>query len=48
MYEYDRNMAIIHIADAAKLFRMENNVSGLRLKLDDLFNAPEISYELAH
>ncbi|MBT5826191.1 MAG: lipoprotein-releasing ABC transporter permease subunit [Gammaproteobacteria bacterium] len=47
MYEYDRNMAIIHIDDAAKLFRMETNVSGLRLKLDDLFNAPEISYELA-
>jgi lipoprotein-releasing system permease protein len=47
MYEYDRNMAIIHITDAAKLFRMDNNVSGLRLKLDDLFNAPQISYELA-
>lgn len=47
MYEYDRNMAIIHIADAAKLFRMDNNVSGLRLKLDDLFNAPQITHELA-
>ncbi|MCK5354213.1 MAG: ABC transporter permease, partial [Methyloprofundus sp.] len=40
MYEYDRNMAIIHIDDAAKLFRMNDSVSGLRLKLDDLFNAP--------
>ncbi|NOQ13659.1 MAG: lipoprotein-releasing ABC transporter permease subunit [Methyloprofundus sp.] len=47
MYEYDRNMAIIHIADAAKLFRMEDSVSGLRLKLDDLFNAPQITHELA-
>ena len=47
MYEYDRNMAIIHIDDAAKLFRMDNNVSGLRLKLDDLFNAPQITHELA-
>jgi len=47
MYEYDRNMAIIHINDAAKLFRMDNNVSGLRLKLDDLFNAPQITHELA-
>jgi lipoprotein-releasing system permease protein len=37
MYEYDRNMAIIHIVDAAKLLRMEGRVSGLRLKLDDLF-----------
>ncbi|KAF3982657.1 MAG: lipoprotein-releasing ABC transporter permease subunit [Methylococcales symbiont of Hymedesmia sp. n. MRB-2018] len=47
MYEYDRNMAIIHIKDAAKLFRLGDAVSGLRLKLDDLFNAPRISQSLA-
>lgn len=47
MYEYDRNMAIIHIADAAKLFRLDNAVSGLRLKLDDVFNAPHITQLLA-
>ena len=48
MYEYDRNMAIIHIDDAAKLFRMDNTVSGLRIKLDDLFNAPQITRGLAN
>jgi lipoprotein-releasing system permease protein len=48
MYEYDRNMAIINIEDAAKLFRMENAVSGLRIKLDDLFNAPQITRSLAN
>ncbi|NOQ35028.1 MAG: lipoprotein-releasing ABC transporter permease subunit [Methylococcaceae bacterium] len=47
MYEYDRNMAFIHIDDAAKLFRLGNKVSGLRLKLDDVFNAPRLSHELA-
>ncbi|MDD5460497.1 MAG: lipoprotein-releasing ABC transporter permease subunit [Methylococcales bacterium] len=47
MYEYDRNMALINIEDAAKLFRMENAVSGLRIKLDDLFNAPQITQSLA-
>ncbi|NOT83567.1 MAG: lipoprotein-releasing ABC transporter permease subunit [Methylococcaceae bacterium] len=47
MYEYDRNMALIHIEDASKLFRMDNAVSGLRLKLDELFNAPQISRGLA-
>lgn len=47
MYEYDRNMAIIHISDAAKLFRLGDAVSGLRLKLDDLFDAPEIARSLA-
>jgi lipoprotein-releasing system permease protein len=47
MYEYDRNMAMIHIDDAAKLFRLETAVSGLRIKLDDLFNAPEITHAMA-
>ncbi|MCX7087405.1 MAG: ABC transporter permease, partial [Methylococcales bacterium] len=48
MYEYDRNMALVHVEDGAKLFRMDNTVSGLRLKLDDLFNAPQISRSLAN
>ncbi len=48
MYEYDRNMAIIHIGDAAKLFRLGDAVSGLRVKLDDLFNAPQITRSLAN
>lgn len=43
MYEYDRNMAMIHLDDAAKLFRLDSAVSGLRIKLDDLFNAPQIT-----
>ncbi len=47
MYEYDRNMAMIHLDDAAKLFRLESSVSGLRIKLDDLFNAPKITHSLA-
>lgn len=47
MYEYDAGLALIHMADAAKLYRMDNKVSGVRLKLDDLFLAPEISKQLA-
>ena len=47
MYEYDRNMALIHVDDAAKLFRMENSVSALRIKMDNLLNAPEITRALA-
>lgn len=47
MYEYDRNMAIIHLVDAAKLFRLGHSVSGLRLKLDDLFNAPQLARTMA-
>jgi lipoprotein-releasing system permease protein len=47
MYEYDRNMAFIHIDDAAKLFRMDTAVSAVRIKLDNLLNAPQITQELA-
>jgi len=47
MSEYDRNMAMIHLDDAGKLFRIEPAVSGLRLKLDDLLNAPRITQALA-
>jgi lipoprotein-releasing system permease protein len=47
MYEYDAGLALIHMDDAAKLYRMGENVSGLRLKLNDLFDAPEMSNKLA-
>lgn len=47
MYEYDRNMAVVHMNDAAKLFQLGNSISGLRLMLDDLFDAPKISRDLA-
>lgn len=46
MYEYDKTLAVMHIKDAATLFRMGKDVSGLRLKLDDMFNAPAVSREL--
>ena len=46
MYEYDAGLALIHMDDAAKLYRMGENVSGLRLKLNDLFDAPQMSAKL--
>jgi lipoprotein-releasing system permease protein len=47
MFEYDSGLALIHLADAQTLYRMEDRVSGVRLKLDDLFRAPQVSRELA-
>ena len=47
MYEYDAGLALIHMDDAAKLYRMGDSVSGVRLKLDDLFGAPSISASIA-
>ena len=39
MYEFDTGLALINIDDAQKLYRLDG-VSGVRLKLDDLFAAP--------
>ncbi|MDD2768739.1 MAG: lipoprotein-releasing ABC transporter permease subunit [Methylococcus sp.] len=47
MFEYDRNLALIQLDDAARLLHMEGEISGLRLKLDDLFNAHRIARDLA-
>jgi lipoprotein-releasing system permease protein len=46
MYEYDAGLALIHLEDAQKLYRMEDRVSGVRLKLEDLFAAPRVAREL--
>lgn len=46
MYEYDSALALMNIEDAAKLFRIPNQVTGLRLKLDDVFKAPQITREI--
>ncbi|MFO7603869.1 MAG: lipoprotein-releasing ABC transporter permease subunit [Gammaproteobacteria bacterium] len=46
MYQYDSAMGLIHIEDAQKLFRMEGMISGVQLKVDDLFDAPQIAQEL--
>jgi lipoprotein-releasing system permease protein len=47
MGEYDRGMALMDIQDAAKLMRLDDGVTGIRLKLQDLYQAPKISRELA-
>ncbi|MEF8720065.1 MAG: lipoprotein-releasing ABC transporter permease subunit [Candidatus Accumulibacter necessarius] len=47
MYEYDSGLALIHLADAQRLYRMADRVSGVRLKLDDLFVAPRVARSLA-
>jgi len=47
MYEFDAGLALVHLADAQRLYRMGESVSGVRLKLDDLFAAPQVARELA-
>jgi len=42
MYEFDRRLAFINISDSQKLFRMADNVSGIRLAVRNIFDAPQI------
>ena len=46
MFEYDSGLALIHVQDAQKLYGMGENVSGVRLKLRDLFQSREVTRDL--
>ncbi len=45
-FEYDSALAMVHVDDAAKIFRLEGP-SGVRLKLRDLHEARRVADELA-
>jgi lipoprotein-releasing system permease protein len=45
-YEYDSGLAMIHMDDAMRIYRLEAP-TGVRLKLKDLNQAPEVAAELA-
>ena len=47
MYEFDRGLALVHLADAARLLRLGTGVTGLRLALDDPLRAPTTVRALA-
>jgi lipoprotein-releasing system permease protein len=42
----DSSLALMHLADAQTLYQLGEGVSGVRLKLDDLFAAREVAREL--
>lgn len=45
-YEYDSNLVLVELSDAARLFRVDG-VSGIRLRTDDMMRAPAIADSLA-
>jgi lipoprotein-releasing system permease protein len=47
MYEFDRGLVLINLRDAEALYRMGDKVSGVRLKLHDMFKAPQVVREVA-
>jgi len=46
MGQYDASTAYIGLRDASKLFRTKEDVTGIRLKLDDLYKAPNLAQQL--
>jgi len=46
--DYDTALAVVHIADAQRLLRMSGTVSGVRLKLKDMFRAWQVAGQLAN
>jgi lipoprotein-releasing system permease protein len=47
MYEYDQGLAILHLGDAQKLYRLGDSVTGLRYAFADAGSAPRRIRELA-
>ncbi len=46
--EVDGHVAMVHLQDAGRLLRLKPGaVQGIRLKLHDLFQAPQVAWELA-
>ncbi|MBT8143878.1 MAG: ABC transporter permease, partial [Gammaproteobacteria bacterium] len=47
MYEFDRGLAFIELGDAARLFRLGDAVTGVRLRLNDMFRARDVVVDIA-
>lgn len=47
MQQYDAGLVLVHIEDAARLYRMNDEVTGVRLKLDDPMNTVHVAPRLA-
>jgi len=45
--DLDASLTMIHMDDAAKILRMKGSVHGLRLKMNDLFDAPYVAKQIA-
>ena len=46
-FGYDTNLGFIHLKDAQTLFQFGDGVSGIQLKLNDVYAAPRISQDLS-
>lgn len=46
-FNFDTKLAFIHMSDAQKLLQLGDNVSGIKMKIDNVYQAPELSERLS-
>ncbi|MFT4060582.1 MAG: lipoprotein-releasing ABC transporter permease subunit [Legionella sp.] len=47
-FNFDTKMAFINMEDAQKLLQLGNDVSGLKMKIDNVYQAPELATRISH
>jgi lipoprotein-releasing system permease protein len=47
-FNFDTKLAFINIVDAQKLLQMGNDVTGIKMKIDNVYQAPELSSRLSN
>ncbi len=48
MHEYDSGVAMVHLRDAARMLRMGDAVTGVRIRIRDVWQARAVSLQLAN
>jgi lipoprotein-releasing system permease protein len=46
MYEFDGSLAYINYKDAQKILKMGDSVSGIEIRVDDIYNVPKIAEKI--
>ncbi|MCE0722680.1 MULTISPECIES: lipoprotein-releasing ABC transporter permease subunit [Legionella] len=47
-FNFDTKLAFINMGDAQKLLQMGDEVTGIKMKIDNVYQAPELSAQLSH
>ncbi|KTC84343.1 lipoprotein-releasing ABC transporter permease subunit [Legionella cincinnatiensis] len=47
-FNFDTKLAFINLGDAQKLLQMGNDVTGIKMKINNVYQAPELSSRLSH
>ena len=46
MFEYDSNLALIHIRDAQDFFNLKDEITGIEVRVDEIYNSEKIADEI--